>query len=111
MKFFNAIFTVGLLLGSATLAEAVECGESRVPAFGKGMCIQPDYIEGCASYADVSECAECKTSYILKNKKCDYVGGMSSGLAIPGCLATDALNKCTNCANGKLIFKFRIQKN
>ena len=95
MKFFKATALVGLL---ASASATIDCREGRVVSHSK-ICIQPNYIEGCLTYASSNECHQCENEYELKDYKCSYMG--DSGLAHnPGCLTKDAQGKCTNCANG-----------
>jgi len=75
MKFFGVLAAFGLLINQSLSAAGVECGEGKVLAAGNTTCIQPDFIEGCEIYADVSSCGTCKKAYTLKNRKCDYIGG------------------------------------
>ena len=61
MKFFGIFLAFGLLINDTTQIASPECREGKVRDAGKGVCMQPDYIEGCESYTDVSSCGTCKT--------------------------------------------------
>lgn len=70
-----------------------------------GICIEPNYIEGCSSYLNQNECAQCSEKYELSEGYCNYYGNDAQD-HIPGCLTIDRLGKCRNCAIG---FYFIIQ--
>ena len=104
MKFFKSLPLVGLLGASAnSMFAAIDCGEGKVPSSESRMCIEPNYIEGCLSYASENQCHQCQEDYELNEYRCDFVGEAGSHPSLPGCLATNGKGECTNCANGTIV--------
>lgn len=47
MKFFTIAVALGLSLLKANSVVTADCGEGKVAMAGSGLCIEPNYIEGC----------------------------------------------------------------
>lgn len=58
MKFLAiaSLFASAFQMGSSVMP-VFECGEGKVPCHNMGICIEPNYIEGCSSYLNQNECA------------------------------------------------------
>ena len=70
MKFFCIALALGLAVSQVQAFAQVRfaapaCGEGMVPSIHNGICIEPNYIEGCLAYENETECASCHPSYKL----------------------------------------------